>query len=587
MPSPSPASPSTPARWSTLPDAGNAEGARTALRELFEAGSITARHAAQAAESVGDTALALRAWQLVVRDFPEDAGAWAGLALLHDARGDETRANACRLRAGIHPGSGPAPSGDRQGPDGRGATGPAADEPVADSATDADLLRFCALFAGREGVHARMWRGSPESGTAVGYSPVEQSLTPDLLRQHLAGDQTLGVYLVRIDNTVTCCCFDLDVTKRAIQDVLGDAERTRVLRAELAAAGIAFHRRLRELGLDPLFVDSGWKGRHFWCFLPKPMPAGEVLAWGTAMVAALRPESPNLSVEFFPKQAAVSQEGGRAGLGNLVKLPLGLHLASQRRAVVLDEGGQPLSDPWPRLRSMRRVGLPSPPVALPPLAYAPRPDVAPFSPAPGVGDFTEAELESSPEVGPVFRGCAVVRSIIEQTLRDRRITRDEAVVLEHSIGHGPDGVRAVNYVFDRVPGMAAELKMGSPHRGSPVSCQRVRQRVPDHARKVGCDCPFTPRPGEYANPLLHRTELRPAKPDPTLDDMLERLARAEDRLRTLQAEVQVIRAGAARRLRDVPGRRWAVRGGEWTLLVDGTGDGDGVFALKWVPEGTG
>ena len=141
-----------------------------------------------------------------------------------------------------------------------------------------------------------------------------------------------------------------------------------------------------------------------------------------------------------------------------------------------------------------------------------------------VGDFSEADFEASPEVGPVFRGCAVVRSIIEQTLRERRITRDEAVVLAHSLGHGPDGVRAVNYVFDRVPGMAAELKMGSPHRGSPVSCQRVRQRVPDHARKVGCDCPFTPRPGEYANPLLHRTEVRSARPDAggaSLDELLE------------------------------------------------------------------
>lgn len=555
--------------WSTLLDAGNLEGARAALRAVFDAGSMPARDVAVAAEAAGDVTLALRAWQLAVRDTPDDGGAWAALASLHEARGDAPRASACRQRAGLERTESRSAE--------TGSLPPAAEADPAD-ATDADLVRFCALFAGREGVHARMWRGAPESGAAVGYSPVEQSLTPDLLRLHLAGDHTLGVYLVRVDDTVTCCCFDLDVTRRAIQDAVGNADRTRALRSELAAAGLALQQHLRALGLDPLFVDSGGKGRHLWCFLPRPMPAAEVLAWGTAMVAAVRPASPDLHLEFFPKQGALTRSAsGSTGLGNLVKLPLGLHLGSGRRAVLLDAHGHPLSEPWARLRAVQRRALPTPPAALPPVR--PQDDVAPFTPAPALGDFTEADFEASPEVGPVYRGCAVVRSIIDQTLRDRRISRDEAVVLQHSLGHGPDGVRAVNYVFDRVPGMSAELKMGSPHRGSPVSCQRIRQRVADHARKVGCDCPLAPRPGEYANPLLHRTEVRIAKSDPTLDDLLDQLARGEDRLRTLQAEVQTIRAGAVRRLEGVPGRRWAVRGGEWSLNEE-----DGVQSLIWLPE---
>jgi hypothetical protein len=206
------------------------------------------------------------------------------------------------------------------------------------------------------------------------------------------------------------------------------------------------------------------------------------------------------------------------------------------------------------------------------------PDVAPFAPAPGPADWTEADFEGSPEVGPIYRGCPVVRSIVETALRDRRISHEEAVVLEHSIGHFPDGVRAVNYVLARVPGYPGDKLMGSPHRGSAISCQRVRQRVPSHARKVGCDCPLQPRPGEYANPLLHRADVPPRKADPSLDDLLETLARADDRLRTLQGEVHRIRASAAARLATVPGRRWAVRGGEWALV-----DEDGVPSLRWSP----
>ncbi len=533
---------------------------RLALRTAFEAATLGPREAALAAEALGDTALALRAWQIVLRDTPEDGEAWRALAELHELRGDTVRAQECRRRAG----GVAAVSAEGEAP----ASPPELDAPSG-APTDADLIRFNALFAGREGVHARMWR----SADGRGYSPVERTLGPDLLRHHLSGEETLGIYVVRVDDTVTLCCFDLDVTKAAMQSVLGDATATRQLRSDLAEAGVALVRRLREVGLDPLFVDSGWKGRHAWCFLPSPRPASEVLAWGQAMLAALRPRSTKLALEFFPKQARV----GPDGLGNLVKLPLGLHLVSGRRAVLLDDSGVPLPDPWPRLRSVRRVALPAPLAPLPPGSLSPSaPEVAPFAPAPGPADWTEADFEASPEVGPVYRGCPVIRSLVEQAVRERRLSRDEAVVLEHSLGHGPDGVRAVNYTTGRIPGWPAELRMQSPHRGSPVSCARVRQRVPGHARRVGCDCAFALKPGEYANPLLHRAELHPKPRDPGLDDTLEQLARAEDRLRTVRAEVAALRARAAARLAEVPGHRWAVGGGEWALVEE-----DGVPQLRW------
>ncbi len=522
------------------------------LRAAFEAGSIPAREVARRAEAQGDLTLALRALQVVVRDNPLDRDAWLALAELHEARGDSARADECRRRAGVEPVESPSPVvNDGGGP------------------TDADLLRFCELFSGREGVHARMWRGDDGSH---GYSPVEQPLSPDLARLHARGEHTLGIYLVRVDNTVTCCCFDLDVTRRAIQSVVGDAERTRALRAELAAAGLDLYTRLRELGLDPLFVDSGWKGRHYWVFLPRPQPAADVLRWGQAMVAALRPRSTSLSLEFFPKQATVSKDG----MGNLVKLPLARHLVSGRRAELLDPDSKPVADPWARLRQVRRVPLPTAPEPLPAVVDPGEPETAPFAPAPGPGDWTEADYEANAEVGPVYRGCAVIRSIVEQALRERRLSRDEAVVLEHSLGHGADGVRGVNYALDRVPGWPADGRMQSPHRGSPISCQRIRQRAAGHARRVGCDCHFEERPGEYPNPLLHRREIHPHKHDPTLDDAVEALARAEDRLRTIRGEVQALRAQVAEKLARVPGRRWAGRGGEWVLVDD-----DGVADLRF------
>lgn len=495
----------------------------------------------------------MRAWQLVLRAAPDDPRAWAALAQLHDEKGDSARGAACRRRAGV-----PEPP-------------PEPPEPPVDAVSDADLVRFCALFSGREDVHARMWR----NGAEVGYSPVDAPLTPELVRAHLAGSMTLGVYLVRADDSCGLACFDLDATRTAIEAAAGDAAATRVLRQEIAAEGLRWLGALRALGLDPLLEDSGWKGRHLWCFLPAPLPAATVCAWARTTAAALRPASSRLHVESFPKQGSVRT----GGVGSLVKLPLGLHLRSGRRAALLDDAGAPVAAPFERLRVVTRVALPAPPVSDNPADNIAAADAAepPLVPAPLPGEWSEADFDASPQVGPVLRGCALLRATVEAALADRRLSHDAAVVLAHSLGHLPDGVRAVNYVYDRVPGFPPAQRLGSLLRGSPASCARIRQRLPDLAARFPCECPAAVGPGQYAHPLLHG-ELEAARAPATrsLDETLEALARAQDRLRQVQDEVARIRATATEALQRVPGRRWAAGGGEWVLKDD-----EGIPVLRW------
>ncbi|MES2644195.1 MAG: CRISPR-associated primase-polymerase type A1 [Myxococcota bacterium] len=540
---------------------GDLVAARTALLEaLASPAPADPAGLARVAEGLGEATLAMRAWQLVLRQAPDDAVAWSALAELHQERGDRERAAVCRKRAGLVV------------PDAVEPEEPPAD-PHADEPSDSDLVRYCHLYSGREDLHARMWR----NGAEVGYSPVEAPLTPELVRAHLAGSMTLGLYLVRADDTCSVVCFDIDATKAAIAAVATDPAAARSLRQELAAEGARWLTELRALGLDPILEDSGWKGRHLWCFLPAPVPAEAVCAWGKAVASALRPGSPRLAIESFPKQGKLRA----GGVGNLVKLPLGLHLRSGRRSVLLDDAGDPLPSPMARLRQVRRIPLPTVPVS-PPSGAAPPATVRADSEPPVVpmalpGAWSEADFDASPHVGPVMRGCAVIRATIEGALAERRLSRDAAVVLAHSLGHLPDGVRAVNYAYERVPGFPTELRMGAPHRGSPVSCARVRQRLHDVATRVGCDCVLPVRPGQYAHPLLH-TDLEAARKPAarSLEETLEALARAQDRLRQVQEELGRLRAEAVEGLGRVPGGRWAVSGGEWVLEDD-----EGVPSLRW------
>lgn len=509
---------------------------------------------ARAEEAAGRSLGAIRAWQRVLALVPDHPGALAALADLYEERGDLERAAGCRRRLGL----GELPAATEAPPPPPGPD-------------DADLVRFCHLFAGREDTHARMWR----DGEEVGWSPVPQALTPELLRGHVAGSVTLGVYALRLDGTVGWIALDLDATAEALRRVRGDAGATRALREKIHRAGLAFRDRLRAAGVPVLLEDSGYKGRHLWVFLSSPGPGPRVHAVARSL-AALAPVDPDLRVEAFPKQGQVRPDG----LGNLIKLPLGLHLRTGRRADLLGEDGEALTDPWPTLRAVGRVTLEALERVVPSIPPAPSEPAAPeLPPAPPVAErpWNEGDFDASPTVGAVLRGCAVLREVVRETLASRRISREAAMALNHSLGHLPDGPRAVNYLYERVPGAAPELRMGSPHRGSPVSCARVRQRLAAVADRVGCDCVFDVRPGGYAHPLLHLETAPPAAPPRAgLDELLDAYGRLLERRRVLDEELAAARAELAGALARVPDRRWRRPGGEWVLEDDG-----GMPVVRW------
>lgn len=541
--------------------AGDEEGAARQLRERIAARQDAPdghEEEARLAERLGLSTVAVRAWQLVLRDHPQQASAWEALARLHEERGDLARAKACRDALVDLGAEAPA------------AEAPPAPEPPPPGPSDADLIRFAHLFQGREGVHARMWH-DPARG--VGYSPVRQQLTPELVRSHLDGALTLGVYPVRRDDTVCWFVLDMDIRKPALERARGDALRTSALREAVHAEGLSLLRRARALGLAPLLEDSGFKGRHLWCFLPEPTPAQEVLRLAPTLLAALRPQHPDLHLELFPKQGRVSPDG----LGNLVKLPMGLHLRSGRRSVLLDDEGQPSRDPFARLRAVEARPLPELGEAPPP---PPAPTAPPSPPAPPPvepSSWTEADFDTSPEVGAVLRGCATLRALVDGALKEKALDSVGVLALTHTLGHLAEGPRACNHLFDRLPDFPQEARMGAPLRGNPVSCGKLRRRLPELVATLPCDCSFAEGPGRYAHPLRHLEDLaEPAPRARTLDQLLDTYVRQQQRLSELEAELDGLRAQLVEALERVPGARWPYQGGEWRVESDG-----GLPVLRW------
>lgn len=146
--------------------------------------------------------------------------------------------------------------------------------------------------------------------TTSGYVPVWEELTGQVLRDHLEGTHTVGTYTVIPPDITRVLVFDVDSGTDAETDV----------ESILQAAG--------EVGLPArhaIVEFSGKKGYHVWFRFPSPQLAGEAQRVGRGIAALAE-----VKCEVFPKQPRVDT----GQLGNLVKLPGGIHRGSGRRSTI-------------------------------------------------------------------------------------------------------------------------------------------------------------------------------------------------------------------------------------------------------------
>ena len=144
------------------------------------------------------------------------------------------------------------------------------------------------------------------------YNPVMSIPKTNDIEKHLIGDAVMGAYTLRQDNTVMWMCFDVDST---------DLQAAKDLTLKLS----------NFLQTVPHAIEfSGNKGYHVWLFFSKPVPAENVRAIGAEIREQIGGKiAGDPHVEIFPKQDKLTESNP---LGNLVKLPLGLHPVSKNRS---------------------------------------------------------------------------------------------------------------------------------------------------------------------------------------------------------------------------------------------------------------
>ncbi|AOY59377.1 MULTISPECIES: CRISPR-associated primase-polymerase type A1 [Desulfococcus] len=345
------------------------------------------------------------------------------------------------------------------------------------------IERYLSIFSGRSDVFARQW--VDRAAGKQGYVPVRRGLSPQDVEDHLKGGKTYGVYLLKEDNTVAFGAVDADLKNEFRKLPLTGENRRRIHREKVYMVS-----RMKELakaaGTETLVEFSGGKGFHFWFFFKPPAPADAVRLFLTGFQETLAGDLSAFSLEVFPKQDRL---GGK-GLGNLIKLPLGVHRLTGKVSCFPEcadrsQGAQ--------LDFLSHVRFLSP-------DQLKESTSSPGKGPPLIHPRWKAWAETYPELFALERKCPPLGQVIAACRNGMPPAQREERVLLQTIGFLPRAKRLLHYLMGSVPDYNPHLvdfKL-SRLRGTPMGCQRIHSLMSFD----GDFCEFS-RISKYRHPLLH------------------------------------------------------------------------------------
>jgi superfamily II DNA or RNA helicase len=229
-----------------------------------------------------------------------------------------------------------------------------------DSPIETQIALFRSLFRGRDDVYPVRWEGR-KGGS--GYSPAcanewnrpfcrkpmvkcsdceNRELKPvidEVIRDHLLGKQTIGVYPLLPDET--CWFLAVDFDKKSWQEDVA-----------------IFLRTCGEIGVSAALERSrSGKGGHIWMFFDRPVSASLARKFGCAILTRSMERRHQIGLDsydrFFPSQDTMP----KGGFGNLIALPLQRGPAEKGNSVFVNGEFEPYLDQWMFLSAIERIQL--------------------------------------------------------------------------------------------------------------------------------------------------------------------------------------------------------------------------------------
>lgn len=355
--------------------------------------------------------------------------------------------------------------------------------------------RMLSLFVGREDVYARQGTSRRLKPRFV---PCQGSLSEARLAAHLAGTETLAIYLHRLDGSVRLLVLDIDV----VPEEGGEAEDVAVCAREAL-------RVCRQADLPACLEDSGGGGRHLWVFFAEPASPELARRLGRLLAIAARLMRPGIRVEVFPRQT----EWAGADLGDAVKLPLGVHPVTGRRCFLLDDDGEPVADPAVALEQARPISLAQVQAAITRLSS---PEEVPAH---------QPRRRVSGQVRKLLASCPVIAHLRRLAAQTGRLRHTHRLILLYTAGRlGENGAQFVHETLAHCQNYSPDITQRhldqlDPNR-QPITCRRIREWLEEEGEQAVCSCEPMPRtpldtlapPAESSSPRPRQERRPPSAP---------------------------------------------------------------------------
>jgi superfamily II DNA or RNA helicase len=226
-----------------------------------------------------------------------------------------------------------------------------------DSRPEVKVSLFKDLFRGRDDVYAVRWEGR---NGKTGYSPAGDrewdqaptagrgpkrsfritklfSLSEEVIRDHLLGKQTIGVYPLLQDDTCWFVAVDFDKNRWK------------------ADAG-AFLKMCHESGVPASLERSrSGNGGHVWIFFASPVQATLARKLASAILTRTMERRYALGLDSYDRLFPSQDTMPKGGFGNLIALPLQLGPREKGNSLFVDGHLRPYDDQWAFLSSIKRL----------------------------------------------------------------------------------------------------------------------------------------------------------------------------------------------------------------------------------------
>lgn len=382
---------------------------------------------------------------------------------------------------------------------------------------DMHLLKFLQLFRSREGFYAKQWKNAKGE---QGYAPINEPLTLNVVRNHILGNLTIGVYQLRIDNSVCFIAFDIDIDKSKIADYFQKPSERRRIDALLLEVSQNLFNICASMDIISYIEDSGYKGRHVWIFLRQGIQANKAKSFGNYILSKIKNLPNEINIELFPKQAFVKSNG----LGNLIKIPLGIHIKSGRRSIFLNPDG---TEPLSQLIYLSDIKLNDKEVIL---KYSEEQKnrtnnselqfkkdfekslseklndsdalsiedsySLPEKPIPFV-------LEEDIEYMIIYSSCPVISNLCKKAFKSLGLSTEEIQVLKFTLGNLTNGNLIVNEILNKAGISDSSIYLKRAFRTNPMGCVKIKNLIPYVTSNFCLDCFTLKKIIGYPNPLIH------------------------------------------------------------------------------------